>query len=62
MNKSFVIPFILFISGLVITIIGALFKLMHWTGANVLLSGGMLFQAVALTVLIVVIFKMSKNK
>ena len=62
MNKNFTIPLLVFLTGMVITIIGALFKLMHWLGANLLLSGGMLLQAGALIALIVTIFKMSKRQ
>jgi hypothetical protein len=45
---------------MVITIIGALFKLMHWPGANFMLIIGMLTEAIAIITLIVVILKNTK--
>lgn len=62
MDKKFTVPLLVFLAGMVLTIVGALLKLMHWLGANLLLSSGMLLQAGALVVLIVIIFKMYKNK
>lgn len=43
-----------------ITIIGALFKLMHWPGANIILTVGMLTEAIAIITLIVVLLKNTK--
>ncbi len=40
-----------------ITIIGALFKLMHWPGANFMLIIGMIAEAIAILTLIVTILK-----
>jgi hypothetical protein len=45
---------------MVITIIGALFKLMHWPGANFMLMIGMLSEAIAIITLIVVLLKKMK--
>ena len=60
MKKQYTVPLVLFLLGMVITIIGALFKLMHWPGANFMLIIGMLTEAIAIITLIVVIFKNTK--
>lgn len=48
---------IAFALGCIITIIGALFKIMHWPGASLLLILGMLSEASAGVMLIVKIYK-----
>ena len=58
--KKYTIPLILFLLGMTITIIGALFKLMHWPGATILLATGLLAEAAALIVLIISISKRLK--
>ena len=60
MKKQYIVPLVLFLLGMVITIIGALFKLMHWPGANFMLIIGLLTEAIAIITLIVVIFKNTK--
>ncbi len=60
MKKQYTIPLVLFLLGMVITIVGALFKLMHWPGANIMLTIGMLAEATALISLIVIVFKRIK--
>jgi hypothetical protein len=60
MKKQYTVPLVLFLLGMVITIIGALFKLMHWPGANFMLIIGMLTEAIAIITLIVVILKNTK--
>ena len=60
MKKQYTIPLVLFLSGMAITIIGALFKLMHWPGANIMLTVGMLTEAIAIITLIVVLLKNTK--
>ena len=60
MKKQYTIPLVLFLSGMAITIIGALFKLMHWPGANIMLSVGMLTEAIAIITLIVILLKNTK--
>ena len=60
MKKQYTIPLVLFLLGMVITIVGALFKLMHWPGANIMLKIGMLAEATALISLIVIVFKRIK--
>lgn len=53
MKKQYVLPILFFTLGIAITIIGALFKLMHWPGATILLATGLLAEATALIVLII---------
>ena len=60
MKKQYTVPLVLFLLGMVITIIGELFKLMHWPGANFMLIIGMLTEAIASITLIVVILKNTK--
>jgi hypothetical protein len=60
MNKIYLIPVIIFLIGMILTIIGALFKIMHWTGANALLSIGMLSEVVAIVILIITVIKKAK--
>jgi hypothetical protein len=60
MKKQYLVPLVLFLLGMVITIIGALFKLMHWPGANFMLIIGMLSEAIAIITLIVVLLKKMK--
>ncbi|MCK6607998.1 MAG: hypothetical protein L6Q46_06790 [Flavobacterium sp.] len=60
MKKQYTIPLVLFLSGMAITIIGALFKLMHWPVANIMLTIGMLTEAIAIITLIVVLLKNTK--
>ncbi|MCO6176211.1 hypothetical protein NHF50_14265 [Flavobacterium sp. NRK F10] len=60
MKKEYGIPLVLLILGMVLTIIGALFKLMHWPGAKIMLTTGMLTEAGGLIFLIVSIIKNMK--
>ena len=60
MKKHYKVALVLFLLGMIITIIGALFKLMNWPGANFLLIIGMLTEAIAIITLIVVILKNTK--
>ncbi len=60
MKKHYKLTLVLFLLGMIITIIGALFKLMHWPGANFLLIIGMLTEAIAIITLIAVILKNTK--
>lgn len=52
MKKQLRIPLVLFLLGMVITIAGALLKIMHWQGGDSFLIIGMLTEAAALIVLI----------
>lgn len=38
MKKQYSVPLVLFLLGMAITIIDSLFKLMHWPGANIMLT------------------------
>ena len=60
MKKQYTVPLVLFLLGMAITIIGALFKIMHWPGANFMLTIGMLTEAIAIITLIVVLLKNTK--
>ena len=60
MKKQYTIPLVLFFLGMAITIIGALFKIMHWPGANISLIVGMFTEAAAIIVLITVLLKNRK--
>lgn len=58
--KTYKIPLVLFLLGMVITVIGALFKLNHLPGTSFLLIAGMLTEALAIIALIVFIMKRLK--
>ncbi|UGS22233.1 GldL-related protein [Flavobacterium cyclinae] len=57
MKNQFKIPLVLFLIGMIISVVGALFKLMHWPGANIILIMGMLIEAGAILSLIITIVK-----
>lgn len=57
MKNEYKIPFIIFLLGMVITIVGALFKIMHWPYANVILIAGMGLEAAGIISLIIKIAK-----
>ena len=60
MKKQYIVPLVLFLLGMAITIIGSLFKIMHWPGANIMLTVGMLTEAIAIITLIVILLKNTK--
>lgn len=60
MKKQYAIPLVLFFLGMAITIVGALFKIMHWPSANIMLTLGMLTEAAAIIVLITILLKKMK--
>ena len=60
MKKQYTVPLVLFLLGMAITIIGSLFKIMHWPRANFMLTIGMITEAIALITLIVVLLKNTK--
>jgi hypothetical protein len=60
MSNQYKIPFILFLLGMLFTVVGALFKIMHWPFASMLLIVGMLTEAVAIITLIAIVLKKSK--
>ncbi len=53
---------VLFLIGMVVTVLGALFKIMHWPGARFLLIIGMVFEAAAALFLILKLLKKDKDK
>jgi hypothetical protein len=55
--KPFKIPLLLFLFGMLITVVGALLKIMHLNGANLVLILGMLTEALAIISLIWVVLK-----
>lgn len=61
MNKIYIPSAVLFILGLIITILGSLFKIMHWPGASITLIIGMLFEMAAGIVLIIALLKNQKK-
>lgn len=60
MKKQYAIPLVLFFLGMAVTIIGALFKIMHWPGASITLTLGMLTEAAAIIVLITILLRNMK--
>lgn len=52
MEKKITVPLILLLLGMVFTIVGAVFKLMHWPMTNVLLVIGLICEAIGLILLI----------
>lgn len=52
MERKFRTPLRLLLLGMAITIVGALFKIMHWPSANILLGIGLICEAVGLIMLI----------
>ena len=60
MNNKYKIPLVLFLLGVLFTIVGAFFKIMHWPFASLLLMAGMLSEAVAIISIISIVLKKSK--
>ncbi len=61
MKEQYKIPLILFLFGMVITIIGSLFKIMHWPYSNLLLIFGMISEILAIFIVIRIILKFKKQ-
>ena len=57
MKKQYALPILFFTFGIITTIVGALFKIMHWPGASTILTVGLLSEAVALIIVIISILK-----
>lgn len=57
MKDQYKLPLILFLIGIVLTIVGSLFKLMHWPGASIILTLGMLTEVAAVISLITQLIK-----
>jgi hypothetical protein len=60
MNSKYKIPLVLFLLGMLFTIVGALFKIMHWPFGSMLLIAGTLSEAVAIIFVISIVLKKSK--
>lgn len=60
MNKIYLPAVIVFLIGLMITIFGSLFKILHWPGASFLLIIGMTSEALAVLLLIIALIRKSK--
>ncbi|WP_339838475.1 hypothetical protein [uncultured Flavobacterium sp.] len=57
MIKEYKIPFVTFLLGMAVTILGALFKIMHWQLATGFLIVGMALEVVGIFLLIRLILK-----
>jgi hypothetical protein len=57
MKSQYKIPLVLFLLGMLLTIVGALFKIMHWPFASMLLISGTLSEAIAIVSIIVIVLK-----
>jgi len=57
MKNQYKLPLILFLIGIILTIVGSLFKLMHWPGATIVLTVGMLTEVAAIISLIILLIK-----
>jgi len=55
--RQFILPLIIFILGVIFTIVGALFKVLHWPYAPELLILGTVVEVVGLIVLIFILIK-----
>ena len=60
MENKYKIPFILFIIGIGATVIGAVFRIMHWPFGRLLLTVGVVTEMIALLSLIVILLKKDK--
>ena len=61
MKKVYLPPVILFLIGIVITILGSMLKVMHWPGASTVLPIGMITEVASIIYLIVILIKNSKQ-
>ncbi len=57
MENKYKIPLVLFLLGMLFTIVGALFKIMHWEFANQLLIAGTLSEAIGIVSSITILLK-----
>lgn len=57
MKSQYKIPLVLFLLGMLLTIVGALFKIMYWPFASMLLISGTLSEAIAIVSIIVIVLK-----
>ncbi|MDC1230092.1 hypothetical protein N8Z45_00990 [bacterium] len=62
-SKRKLIPaIIVFLFGLILTVLGALFKIQHWAFASELLILGNLIEVIAILIAIVILIKIYKAK
>ena len=61
MKKQYALPILFFTLGIAITIIGALFKIMHWPGANLIISFGLFLEIIFGAAIMIYLLK-NKNK
>lgn len=61
MAKRYLPAAIIFLLGMIITIIGAAFKLMHWPGGSFFLLIGLLTEALSVGVLIITLIINSRK-
>jgi hypothetical protein len=61
-TKQLLIPLILFILGMILTIIGALFKIQHWPYGSEILIFGSFFEVVGLIILLIILVKFFLKK
>lgn len=52
---------VVFLLGSLITIVGALFKIMHWPGASIALITGLFFEVIAILFLIIKLMTTGKS-
>ena len=57
MKSQYKMRLVLFLLGMLLTIVGALFKIMHWPFASMLLISGTLSEAIAIVSIIVIVLK-----
>ena len=62
MNKKYILPTVLFLIGMIVTILGSLLKIMHWPMGHLFLIIGMLTEILSIIILIIVLLKNSTNK
>ncbi len=62
-SKRKLIPaIVIFLFGLIITIIGALFKIQHWPYGSELLTIGKLIEVIGIVVAIIILIKVYNSK
>ncbi|OIQ22669.1 hypothetical protein [Lacinutrix sp. MedPE-SW] len=60
--KKLILPLVVYLIGFGVTIIAALFKMMHWPYGAELLIFGMLFQALGVLITIIILIKLYFKK
>ncbi len=54
---QFLIPLYFFVFGIVLTIVGALFKIQHWPYGSEILLGGSFFELLGIIITIIILIK-----